>query len=546
MNKLLVLIFLFFLKTSFAQEIRIPFRIGDKFGLSDQSGKLIVPAKFDAINPIGYNFFETKNIKIDSVKNRQGEKILGKVISKGVIHRDIEIIKNKLHLEFRMVFSGEFIVGSTRSRNLKSTMLYNLKGEKLLPTSGGNIFFNDYDHVGDLGKSNENLILISIIKVGKTSIGVYDRKKEKITKWLLEGVSDLKRHKNLEGKSLAFITYYDPLPKEEYRYIAYNNVTNDFEIIPLSKRDETQYVRTFSINEYEGIMEAPEEEIIDEVVASSKTIYKRYMFSTKNDSTVIYRNKILSHLSGVKYLNLQSKQPNPIIYQLNDKVGIISSEISGVKAQYDSLTYMTKYSSFDHDGSQFLYIAGNAKGVFKKLKFGIIDQFGNEIIPMDFDTIHNFIPRLTFQSRNDSEGNDMIYAVSNEDQKHRHLTQKKINMINEFVFGIKNDQVFLINVIDKKISPLLYDTIYWNKFLAPPPMKSTKKIFIIEKDNKYGLLDSVNPSQDWINNEMVFPFIPAYSISNYGGEKGFNLFKLVDKDGFSCYARANGFLYFRK
>ncbi|MFK7775763.1 MAG: WG repeat-containing protein [Saprospiraceae bacterium] len=545
MNKFLTLLFIFFLKISFAQEIRIPFRVGDKFGLSNQAGKLIIPATFEEVNPIGNNFFETKTLKIDSVKNSQGEKILNKVLSLGVIHNDLEIIKEAPHSEFRLVFSCEFILGSNSSRELRSTMLYNLEGEKLLPESGGNIFFNDYEHIGTLGKSNPNLILISIIKKGKTSIAVYDRKKEKITKWLIEGVMNFKRHKNLEGKSLAFVTYYDPLPNEKYRYLAYNNVTNDFEIIPLSKKDEAPYIRTYSYLEYEGIMEAPEEEIIEENTSSSNKTYQRYMFIIENESTVRYRKKVLPHLPGTKYLNLRQKQLNPIIYKLNNKVGIISSDISGVEAKYDSLTYMTKYNSFDHDQSQFLYVAGKISSDSLKLNFGIIDQFGNEITPMDFDTIHNFIPRLTYKLKNEN-GKSITYAVSNENEKHRHLAQQKINMPNEFVFGIKNGQMFLINVMDKKITPYQHDAIFWNKFPDSPPMEITKKIFILKKDNKYGVLDSINPSQKWIDNKIVFPFIPAYSISNYGGKKGFSLFKLINKNGFSCYAREDGFLYYEK
>lgn len=545
MKKLLPILFIFFLKISFAQDIRIPFRVGDKFGLSDQSGQLIVSAQFEAIAPIGNNFFETKNQTIDSVKNSQGKKILSKRISNGVIHQDIEIIKNEPYSEFRMVGSGQFLIGSNKSRKLKSTMLYNLKGEKLLSKSGGNIFFNDYEHIGNLGKCNPNLILISIVKGRKTTIGVYNRKKEKITKWLIEEAVNYKRHKNPAGKSLAFITYYDPLPNEEYRYLAYNNETNDFEIIPLLKGDEPQYVRTLSFNEYDGITETPEEDIMVEDISSPKKNQNQYMFTIKNDTTVLYRKKLLPQLTGAKYLHLRRKQLNPVIYKLNDKVGIIASEVSGVEAQYDSLSYITKYQSFDHDRGQFIYIVGNTVGDSQKLRFGIIDQFGNEIIPMNFDTIHNFIPRLTYKYKNEN-GKFITYVVSNKNEKQRHLAQKKMNMPNEFVFGIKDGQVFLINVINKKIIPCKYDVIFWNKFPTSSPMELTQKNFIIKKNNKFGVFDSPNPSQDWIDNNIVFPFIPAYSISNYGGKNGFNLFKLVDENGFSCYAREDGFLYFKE
>lgn len=541
MKKLLVVLFIFFLKTTFAQEVRIPFRIGDKFGLSDEVGKLIVPAKFEAIKPIGYNFFETKKLKIDSVKNQPTRKIF----SKGVIYNDLEIIKDETYSEFKMAFSGEFIIGTKKTGKSESTMLYNLKGEKLLSQAGRSIFFNDHEHIGDLAKSDSNLILISVVNRRKTSIAVYDRKKEKVTKWLIEGAVNYKRHKNLKDKSLAFITYYDPLPNEKYRYLAYNNVTNNFEVIPLSQKDETQYIRTYSYDEYQGITEAPEVEMMEENISLSNRILKQYMFIVENESNISYQEKVLPLIPEAKYLNLQRRQLNPIIYQLHDKFGIISSEISGADAIFDSLAYITKYKSFNHDQNQFLYLAGKLQGDSQKLKFGIIDQFGNEIIPMNFDTIHNFIPRITSTIKN-KKGESITSIITDEYKKQRHLTKKKIDMINEFLFGIKDGQVFLINVNNRKIILRPYDAIFWINFPVSPPMELINADFIIKKGNKYGVADSINPNQDWIEKNIVFPFIPTHLISTYGEKKGFNLFKLVGKNGFFCFAREDGFLYYEK
>ena len=134
MKQIIIAVLLFTFTAIHAQDIRVPFRVGDKFGLSDEKGNLIVAAEYDEINFMepSFQYFQYTKIIRDSIQSVYGRWLTNEVHIAGVLHKDKILIEdNKTYRSFR-IYSDHFIAGSNNMYQPENSMLYNLKGQKLL------------------------------------------------------------------------------------------------------------------------------------------------------------------------------------------------------------------------------------------------------------------------------------------------------------------------------------------------------------------------------------------------------------------------------
>ena len=537
-----------FLNIGLAQDMRIPFRVGDKFGLSDKSGQLKISANYQKVRPLGNGFFLTENPRIDTIKNYLGEKKAKLVTASGLLFLDKAIIEGQTYREYRFYEDNEFIVGFGNEYH-PDHMLFNSLGEELLEVRAVKVSFNNSRYTDELGLVNENLTLISADYSQNIScLGVYDKRQKKVTKWLLEFVHHYTPTRTVKGSNVLPISYVNKESVFVKKCLAYNNVAKTYELIDLAQSDKPQYKRTTNSK---PVYTFNDDEVIDVDYAtggSSSPEFKkrRTQFIIENDTTVSFEKDKIEHIPGVTYQNMLRYQNNPLIYHLNGKRGIILSHKNRTEAIHDSLFYLSSVGGFGAHDDQYFYIAGNKEAGSKQMSFTILDEFGETYISEKFDRIHNFTPQIEMKYDYDKNGETIRSIVVRKEEEYFTPYRKSFVLYKEFIYGFKDGKRFWINLKTKEITPLNYDEIYLNGFgnLFSMPMK--KESYIIKKNGKYAISKTKNPNQNFLNHQFVFSKVPAFYFPNYNKEKGFNLVALVEDGVFFCFAREDGFLYYQE
>ncbi|GAB0156898.1 hypothetical protein CHRYSEOSP005_21650 [Chryseobacterium sp. Alg-005] len=202
MKKRLVFIFFFIYILSFCQ-ITFPYRVGNKYGISDESGKMIIPAEYDVIDVMMYpgEFTATK---------QSGEKDF----------KTTYIVKNKPILKdtdynFFSIDTG-FII-ATKIKDLQSyymsngspsyseTDVYSLGGKKIFDQS-----FRYVNFIEDEKKPlNNEILILTNDRSAKNGLYLLDKKTLKISKTFFEGAEEVKTHYD-QFPAIFSIDYYQP------------------------------------------------------------------------------------------------------------------------------------------------------------------------------------------------------------------------------------------------------------------------------------------------------------------------------------------------
>ncbi|KQT19280.1 hypothetical protein ASG31_18045 [Chryseobacterium sp. Leaf404] len=192
----------------YSSQIYVPYRQGDKFGISDESGKLVVPAQFDKI-AVGYNNDFT------GIKSTP-------TLKKSYILKDRIILKDTDFAYFQN--EGQFIKAVTiidkesykHSRgnpNYLSMNLYNLKGEQILDRSYNNIVVIDESETKGIALKETALLLLYS---SENNYGLYqiDKNQKKIIKTFFENSKDVDTDYKNFPKSFS-ITYDENQTKKK-------------------------------------------------------------------------------------------------------------------------------------------------------------------------------------------------------------------------------------------------------------------------------------------------------------------------------------------
>lgn len=184
----------------YSSQIFVPYRQGDKFGISDENGKLVVPAQFDNI-AVGYNDDFT------GIKSTP-------TLKKSYILKDRIILKDTDFAYFQN--EGQFVKGVTikdrkayngshGNPNYLSMNLYNLKGEQILNRSYNNIVVIDESETKGMALKETALLLLYS---SENNYGLYqiDKKQKKIIKTFFENSKNVDTDYEKFPKSFS-ITY---------------------------------------------------------------------------------------------------------------------------------------------------------------------------------------------------------------------------------------------------------------------------------------------------------------------------------------------------
>ena len=116
-------------------------------------------------------------------------------------------------------------------------------------------------------------------------------------------------------------------------------------------------------------------------------------------------------------------------------------------------------------------------------------------------------------------------------------------------FGLISQRDGKIGVVDMDGNIVLaneFKGIYKNDLSFTNPVRSYGDYYILAKEDSYSILKELNFDKKELKQLVSFPQVPSSYYTDYGGKAGFNLVRLVMKDGTFCYAREDGFLYYKK
>jgi len=551
MKKAVVFYFLVFGMLIQAQEMLIPYRVGDKMGLIDENDKIVVEPKFEEIEWLTGTYFQfSQKIHVqDSLETEPGKflKRNHEIPVKGLIQNGKIIIDPQPVLGYQVLpnmminalFTGDAEKLSLnqqqyeRFKDKKSLFfLFNTKGENL--NSEG---FKRLELVDTAGTHSRNpqkaryaLLFMENFKK-EFKMCVFDAEMGGIKECLFENVTDFEvKNKDLKTKSF-YIKFRDAHGNIQNKVV---KITSDYFLL-----EEMTEAKT--LPETKPLQELVEENIqrnADLEVASPQNSASPYyqlengVLNYKNgkneDKTIEIKKYIQPIFKNPRYLNYS----NSLIYKKGNQYGLFQNgEIT--EAKYDSMIY------FGND----YYLVCKKKDA--KLKCGTLDLNGNEVIPMEYDSI--FPQMKYYQMEKDNTGRfqlvlkDEKVPMVKTNEEISYFIRPWVNIV-----VVKDGKAGVLSLNNDEIFPVDYDEIGLNGFKSGVGKNS--QFIVLKKDGQYGVvMKNYDPlTQQTLQSiiEPIFPYFPAFYFKDYYGKKDFYLFGLVDEQGeIQTYASGIGRIY---
>lgn len=533
-----------------AQQILIPFKVGDKFGLVDEKDKIIVEPKYEELVWMGGDYFQaSEKIQVKDKLETEPGKFVDReetVYARSVLYNGKVWIKPQPYSGFQ-VFPGEFFqarfegdpaklsLNQKQYENLKDKsplfFLYNAKGENVHEKG-----FRRLEVVDSAGISSRNpnwskfVLLFTENFQNQFQMCVFDTDAGKFKECLFQDVTDFKlMDADLKSK-IFYISYKDQKGVEQKK-----KVGKDMNYFKIEDFKETLPERKSGPEILKERMET-KPEVVKNI--NDRTAQKSAQYILGND-TLYYddengkRNEILLK-EKIKPLFIQPflpKQKEDLLYKKDGKFGFIRNGKMS-EAEYDSLAYF----GIDH------YLA--CKKINTKLKCGTLDLNGKTVIPMEYDSIFG---KLKIFELNRNSGKLELVV-----EKKEAPIKSEVKVVSYYLKTSPNITVYkdgkmgLLKLNNEVVLPLIYDEIGINGIKTRG--LASHNYMIIKQDGNYGvvMLNFNSEMQQSVLEiiEPIFPNFPAFYFKDYYGKKGFHLFGLMDENGkFLEYASEIGRVY---
>ncbi|MEO4005575.1 hypothetical protein [Flavobacterium sp. CAU 1735] len=576
--------FLFSLQ-AFSQEVTIPFRVGNVYGISDYNGKLVNKNKFDQISynrkmPKGY--FTFKN------KEENGLAYNGKTLISGPEYDEFGIEPNKFIVAVlkrnrisrpTSTFKNEKEYNDFKRKNREGYALFNLKGENIYPDNFKKIIPVDTTGFSSVDRKKARYALMATTNFeDQFSLFVYDCDKQKISEWLLKDYDKIKLDRGLTvpGKSIALTASKDK--SDSATPMEVNHIDGKFVLQPLTseyrpglkERFESEYGTTELVADPEygsGLGRGTNKPNYTTEMVPPPPAYGTGVNTTvPNDAIEKNRPKV------VKKYSIQT-------FEIKDGKLFLKEIIAGQKEAKTETEFMLPPvpAGLTYTFESFPYTNTtqdtDEKRVTQKniIRFKLGDQYGvvltqERMIPCKYDSIspikftHSGQEQLLFVvGQKDATTQTIKYGLMDSDEKvilpitYEELdphglvksytsTRTDIRVYNKNWLFKQNGKYGIITAYDGIVLPAEYDEIEWNKarFLG-----HQDDFVSLKKDGLYGFVLGADFKEANIV-QPVFPHKVGFYDRNYQKEKGLLLFGLIDNDGkFFCYARKDGYLYYK-
>ena len=392
-------LFVILFVTSHAQEVGVPYRVGDKFGISNRAGQIFIAPEFDLVVPR----------QEDKITYFNCHKFVGNEVLTSLVYQNKIIIKDKKHHFFYR--EGRFFLGCDyRPKRKYNRVLQDEIDEfqTLYDAKGNRVFTTDYKSISILDALDEKNELNEVLMVTTDmdnlySMFVYNLKQKKVTRIFFDKSSYLELRYNGEYRpndNSILVTYKDINNQGMQAVIdLVNNQIKAIETKPFAIKTKNEYA------DYDTAVEVIDSDfrIVEQPKTSQKRIDQWQSITTKHK---FYWE--LSKPEQIVFRRESIRPENGYLVEENGKMGYYNTGYKKlmVPIQYDEI-YKASFS-----GSNGGYVLRNGS------KYGlyIYDHPENKIIAPIFDKIPILVDYDYFKSKDplikvyDENGTFFCYA----------------------------------------------------------------------------------------------------------------------------------------
>jgi hypothetical protein len=553
------------------KDVLVPYRMDNKFGLSDLKGQVKLKPQYDLVEPIGGGYFKYSNYKVykDTINYYNGNTRVSERIESitGVLKGTKAIINNSEHRHFTLA-ENALLIGSEESYVSKNSNFYNLNGERLLKENveGFRILATDMEQL----YSTFEMPFITLYVVHydrKTSLLVFDVAKQKLIEPLLNRVSEFAFDRDESSESHLVCTYYDDNFQHHKERVYFDDSLKRHVKEPYSSpRRSYGYERNYGVGEGEYTDEilVPNEpydrslitgegsgsgtgrgsmDLVSKNPAADKIspppVRKRAAYFQKvNDTLVKYGDTSLTVMNGQKIVyadRYSSTQRQPLIYTDGTKYGLLYSDSLHSELEYDSLRYIKH-------NSRYLYLIGKKEN--NQWKMGVLNEKAEVIIPMIYSQVSPGI--LELSADKDDSDNKYKFQLKQEYSYSKNSNQP-LSMYGASFAVSQNSKMGLVDFSNRILLPIEYDSLWKNGLSFLTTLRADDDFYVYKKAGKYGLFSINYKNEIQFETEAVFPMIPVCRYRDYAGIKGFDLVQLATENSlYFCYAGNDGTVYYKK
>lgn len=535
---------------SYAQEkILVPYRVGNLFGLSDVSGKLVLSPHYTSISPIGKNVFEFASLSNIKSGLNQEPKIL-----KGVLLGNKEIITQSEHNHFTYLDEG-IIVGTESAYTSNNSNFYNLKGERLLKENVRGFRMV----VSPVAKAHKGSIaILAKLQDGKVSILIYDARKQIMLAPLLDHVSNFNMERNYSNQeSVMICTYTDKKGNYAHDVIYYDAKSGEHKRKPYINEQSALIPETDEV----GSIDGGGEEFVPTVDGDNSSIEQMPSadklkentipanFRPVNEKTFLYGDNMVELAVGERVFFAEpythQSQKEPLIFLKDKKYGLYFSEFKRSNEIYDSLIYLrNQYIDFDNPIAS-MYMAGIKDASTGKWSFGLLNERGIQIVPIMFEYIGFDFDELGYESNDEGKGGEFTFKKQTIYKVDQNLCLKTYH---QGIFVVRKDGKFgLINKQNIILLQIEYDQIWKNEINFMEKYSLNHKLYGYRKGNSYGAFDLDRKMGIAKNTGLVFPKLAVSVYEDYMEQKGLDIYNLADPSDINfCNASNKGVIYYKE
>lgn len=530
LSRLLFYLLLTVSQSVYSQKILVPYRVGNMFGLADTAGNMVLVPGYDHITvkkrtPNGY-----------FIADKAGKTTLlyeNKEIIANSDYSEFEVFRNKFISAFRTGLSYDFeptLKNSAADQQERSYQsLFSINGVNIYPAN-----FKNFNIIDTLEWSLKNrkqsryAIFVAKNMENKCSLFTFDCDEQQISQWICTDYYRIGLTGRINGRrvlmvqqnkwddekefTLAFVKgkfILEPALKKSKGSSGSPN--NDGVDMPYGKR-----MSGLTVPSNSG----------DQIQAKFKWVNNEIQFirtpdmENENQFAKIVLPVIPDTMEIINYYNVVTNRAhkqivllNFVRYKMGNKYGLVFTDSISTKPLYDSVLHLS-YSRGEEEEHCFLVgIKDNETG---RLKFGTIDAYGKEVIPVMYESID-------FGSFDKNSLSQTIYY-------------KKWIIKKDGLYGFISSKGQLL--LENK-----YDTIYENKLRF---QHFSDRFLVIKKGDKYGALINWYSDKPTICEAFSIKKI-GYYIEDYQGINGLLLLGLLNNDNSSfCFAKTNGFLFYKE
>ncbi|MFA7447560.1 MAG: WG repeat-containing protein [Weeksellaceae bacterium] len=532
-----------------AQTILVPYKSGEKFGLVNQAGEIVLKPQFEEMEWLTDKYFVATQHKslTDKIETEDGKihQRNSKVKLKSLYYKGEQIISPQSLTSYNVV--PEMLVMAFSNSDPKQVSLnqnqYNKIKDKpiyfvLFDYTGKQVgaeYYQRLELIGKAGKSSRNTAISKYALFfaqdfkNNFELFVYDADERKIKERLFDSATEFRVLDKDFSTGSYFVSYVDFKNKKQQKRI---DVTSDyFEI-----KDFEEEVNPTRMTKELMDQNNEKNPIISIESKNSSTINQNFkpFYKIEDGKLRFHKSKEESaEIPFEKEVQLLFKNPENknqvenLIYKKGKKYSLIlDGKFSDI--QYDSLVYF---------GSENYLVCNK---ISEKLQCGTLVTNGKEVIPMKYSSILGQMKKYEFTKSNKDESLHLTLN-SPENLESNYTISAGKNLV-----AYQDGKVGILKLDGSVAVPFQYDEIAENGV----KLKGEKQtnFLVLKKEGLYGvIMNNFDPElkeniQQTI--EPIFNTYPAYYFMDYYGENGVILFGLYDEDGkFDSYASEFGMMY---